>query len=62
MEFYESIFVTTLISVIAFLGWRVWTIESNHLRHLQADIQELKTDIKWLIEFHKEERQTYQKK
>lgn len=54
MEFYEQIFVSTLIAVIGFIAWRVWTIESNHLRHLDADIQELKTDIKWLIEFHKD--------
>lgn len=53
MEFYESIVITTLIAVVGFIAWRVWTIESNHLAHLEADIAELKTDIKWLIDFHK---------
>lgn len=56
MDFYESLTITTIITVIGFIAWRVWTIESNHLRHLDADIQELKTDVKWLIEFHKKEK------
>jgi hypothetical protein len=53
MDFYENLFITTLITVIGFIAWRVWNIETNHLRHLSEDIKELKTDIKWLIEVHK---------
>lgn len=56
MDFYENLFITTLITVVGFIAWRVWTIESNHLRHLNQDIQELKTDIKWLIDHHKNEK------
>jgi nitrate/nitrite transporter NarK len=56
MDFYENLFITTLITVVGFIAWRVWTIESNHLRHLNEDVKELKTDIKWLIEFHKKEK------
>ena len=55
MDFYESLFVTTLVSFVAFIAWRVWTIESNHLKHIDSDIKEIKTDIKWLIDFHKDE-------
>ena len=56
MDFYESIFVTTLVSFIGFLSWRVWIIESNHLKHIERDMTEIKNDIKWLVKYHSDDK------
>ena len=48
MDFYETMFVTTLVSVVGFVAWRVYIIETNHLKHITTSIAEIKNDIKWL--------------
>ena len=56
MTFYETLFITTLVSVVGFVAWRVYIIETNHLKHISTAIAEMKNDIKWLVGFHQEER------
>lgn len=55
MDFYQELVVTTLIAVVGFIAWRVWTIESNHLKHIDSDLSEIKADLKWLIKYHDKE-------
>lgn len=62
MTFYETIFITSLVSVVGFIAWRVYIIETNHLTHIQNAITELKTDIKWLVSFHQNEKTSKTKK
>lgn len=62
MTYYETVFITSLVSVVGFIAWRVYIIETNHLTHIQTAITELKTDIKWLVKFHQEEKTTSKKK
>jgi hypothetical protein len=52
MDFYESLFISSLVGFIAFIAFRVYKIESNHLTHIEKDMAEVKNDIKWLIAFH----------
>lgn len=54
MDFYETLFITTLVSVVGFVAWRVYIIETNHLKHITTSIAEIKNDIKWLVSFHKD--------
>lgn len=54
---YEYIVVTTLISVVAFIAWRVWTIETTHLTNINTDLAEIKNDIKWLIKVHEQDHE-----
>jgi hypothetical protein len=49
--FYETLFISTLVGFVAFIAWRVYVIESNHLTHIEKDMAEVKNDIKWLIAF-----------
>lgn len=56
MGFYETLFITSLVSVVGFVAWRVYVIETNHLSHLSKDLTEVKNDIKWLIKFHEKEK------
>jgi Na+/melibiose symporter-like transporter len=53
--FYESIFISALVAFIGFIAYRVYLIESNHLKHIEEDMAEVKNDIKWLIAFHEKE-------
>lgn len=59
--FYESIFISTLVGFIAFIAWRVYVIETNHLTHIEKDMSEVKNDIKWLIAFHENEEKSNKK-
>ena len=56
MTFYETLFITSLVSVVGFVAWRVYIIETNHLSQIQNAITEMKTDIKWLVSFHQDEK------
>lgn len=40
---FETIFIGSLISFIGFIAYRVYLIESNHLKHIEKDITEIKT-------------------
>ena len=62
MTYYETVFITSLVSVVGFIAWRVYIIETNHLTHITNAITELKTDIKWLVKFHQDEEKTTKKK
>jgi|TARA_R110000772_G_scaffold99883_1_gene199899 hypothetical protein len=56
MTFYETLFITSLVSVVAFVAWRVYIIETLHLKGITETIAEIKTDIKWLVTFHNNEK------
>ena len=58
MTYYETLFITSLVSVVGFVAWRVYIIETNHLTHIQNSITEIKTDLKWLVTFHQDEKKT----
>ena len=62
MTYYETVFITSLVSVVGFIAWRVYIIETNHLTHITNAITELKTDIKWLVQFHQDEQKPTKKK
>lgn len=62
MTFYETLFITSLVSIVGFVAWRVYIIETNHLSHIQNAITEMKTDIKWLVSFHQDQKKSRTKK
>lgn len=55
MTYYETLFITSLVSVVGFIAWRVYMIETKHLTAIQNSITEIKTDLKWLVTFHQDE-------
>jgi hypothetical protein len=55
MTYYETLFITSLVSVVGFIAWRVYMIETKHLNQIQNSIIEIKTDLKWLVAFHEDE-------